>query len=67
MELVESRDGKVMYCPGPDNEGGCGFHYEIATGRRFHYEWKRHQWFWATLAVISLFNFVRCQKKVYDR
>lgn len=66
IKLDLSSDESVLYCSGIDGENPCGFHYDLVTGRTFHYEQRKHQWFWVLIAVFSLFLVNRCFRKVYD-
>lgn len=45
----------VLYC-NATGEGGCGFHYDVKTQRRFRYKDKPFLWFWVILCLLTFFN-----------
>lgn len=66
LKLKLSFDKKVLFCAGVDDENPCGFHYDLKENRRFHYEPRCCQAFWAIIAILTLFRFNFCFKKVWD-
>lgn len=55
VELSESVEDGILYCAGPDGDGCCcDFHYVIATGEMFRYEYKPFVNLWALLCVLTL-------------